>query len=122
MKAKPLILVVEDEALIRMVAVEIAKDAGFDVVSAATADEAIAILEERPEVRLVFTDVTMPGSMDGMKLARAIRDRWPPVELVVTSARGSIQIEDLPERGRFVAKPYDAHTLTRTFRDMVGNP
>lgn len=120
METKPLILVVEDEVLVRMVAVDIAVAAGFEVISAATADEAIAILEERPGVRLVFTDVNMPGSMDGMRLAQAVRERWPPVELIVTSGRGSVQEEDLPARGRFLAKPYDASTLTRALREMTG--
>lgn len=120
METKPLILVVEDEVLVRMVAVDIAVAAGFEVISAATADEAIAILEERPGVRLVFTDVNMPGSMDGMRLAQAVRERWPPVELIVTSGRGSVQEEDLPARGRFLAKPYDASSLTRALREMTG--
>jgi DNA-binding LytR/AlgR family response regulator len=107
--------------LARLFAVEIAKEAGFDAISVATADEAITILEERPDVFLVFTDVDIPGSMDGIKLARAVRERWPPVELVVTSGHGEVLVEDLPERGRFLAKPYDASTLTRTFREMAGN-
>lgn len=121
MKTKPLVLVVEDEFLVRMFAVEVAQEAGFDVISVGTGDDAIAVLEERADVCLVFTDVNMPGSMDGIKLARAVRERWPPVELIVTTGRGYIEMEDLPERGRFLAKPYDAGGLTRAFREMTGN-
>jgi CheY-like chemotaxis protein len=103
--AKPVILVVEDEALVRMIAVAVAENSGFEVLEAATADEAIKILESRSDIRLVFTDVNMPGSMNGLRLAHAVRGRWPPVELLITSALGDITAKDLPERGRFLAKP-----------------
>jgi len=116
---KPVILVVEDEVLIRMMAVRGAEDSGFEALSAASADEAISILESRADVRLVFTDVNMPGSMDGLRLARAIRGRWPPVELLVTSAFGDITAKDLPERGRFLAKPYDDDVLSEAFQQMA---
>jgi CheY-like chemotaxis protein len=115
------ILVVEDELLLRLMAVDIVEDAGFEALAAATADEALAILEARADdVRLVFTDIQMPGSMDGLRLAHAVRDRWPPVELVVTSGRCSIAANDLPDRGRFIAKPYDVHALTQVFQEMAG--
>jgi CheY-like chemotaxis protein len=117
---KPVILVVEDEVLVRMMAVSVAEDSGFEVLSAASADEAIGILESRSDIRLVFTDVHMPGSMDGLRLAHAVRDRWPPVELLVTSALGNITTKDLPDRGRFLAKPYDVATLSATFQEMAG--
>jgi CheY-like chemotaxis protein len=117
---KHVILVVEDEALVRMMAVRVAQENGFETLSAATADEAIEILESRSDIRLVFTDVSMPGSMDGLKLAHAIRGRWPPVKLLVTSALSNIPAKDLPERGRFLAKPYDAASLAETFQQMAG--
>jgi CheY-like chemotaxis protein len=72
-------------------------------------------------VRLVFTDVNMPGSMNGLRLAHAVRGRWPPVELLVTSALGNITAQDLPERGRFLAKPYDNVTLSEAFQQMAGD-
>ena len=75
--ANPAILVVEDELLLRLMAVDNVETAGFEALSAGTADEALAILEARADVRLVFTDVQMPGSMDGLRLAHAVRDRWP---------------------------------------------
>jgi two-component system, response regulator PdtaR len=117
---KPVILVVEDEALVRMLAALVAEDNGFEALSAATADEAIKILESRSDIRLVFTDVSMPGSMNGLKLAHAVRGRWPPVELLVTSALSNVTAKDLPERGRFLAKPYDLATLAEAFQQMAG--
>jgi len=69
---------------------------------------------------LVFTDIQMPGSMDGLRLAHAVRDRWPPVELIVTSGRCHIRANDLPDRGRFIAKPYDFDALSQAFQEMVG--
>jgi two-component system, response regulator PdtaR len=117
---KPVILVVEDEVLVRMMAVSVAENNGFMALSAATADEAIKILESRSDIRLVFTDVNMPGSMDGLRLAHAVRGRWPPVELLVTSAVSAITARDLPERGRFLAKPYDVAALSEAFQQMLG--
>jgi len=111
-RGRPVILVVEDEVLVRMMAVMVAEDSGFEALSAATADEAIKILESRSDIRLVFTDVNMPGSMNGLRLAHAVRDRWPPVELLVTSALGNVTAGDLPARGRFLSKPYDVATLS----------
>jgi CheY-like chemotaxis protein len=117
--ANPAILVVEDELLLRLMAVDIVENAGFEALSAATADEALAILEARADVRLVFTDIQMPGSMDGLGLAHAVRDRWPPVELIVTSGRTHIPAKDLPDGGRFFAKPYDVKALSRAFQEMA---
>jgi CheY-like chemotaxis protein len=118
---KPVILVVEDEVLVLMMAVSVAEDSGFEVLSAVTADEAIKILESRSDIRLVFTDVNMPGSMNGLRLAHAVRDRWPPVELLVTSALGNVTAKDLPARGRFLPKPYDVATLSETFQQLAGD-
>ena len=84
---RPVVLIVEDEFLLRMDAVDMIAGAGFDVVEAANADQAIEILESRRDVTVVFTDIQMPGSMDGLKLARAIRGRWPPIKIVATSGR-----------------------------------
>jgi two-component system, response regulator PdtaR len=105
--------------LLRQAAVALAEDAGFKAVAAASADEALAILEARQDVRLVFTDIQLPGSMDGLKLAHAVRDRWPPVELILTSGRRRIEPDDLPERGRFFPKPYDFNALFRAFQEMA---
>ena len=74
-------LVVEDEPLSRIHALNLVEEAGYVAIEASNADEAISILEARKDIRIVFTDIDMPGSMDGLKLARAIRHRWPPIEL-----------------------------------------
>jgi CheY-like chemotaxis protein len=116
---KPVILVVEDELFQRMQAVALIEEAGIDVVEAGSADEAIAILEARKDIRIVFTDIEMPGSMDGLKLARAIRDRWPPIELILTSGKQKPGADGLPERGRFLQKPYDPNELVGTIRAFV---
>jgi CheY-like chemotaxis protein len=117
--SRSVILVVEDEALLRMVVVLGAEEAGFEVIEASNADQAIKILEARNDIRLVFTDIDMPGSMDGLKLAHAVRDRWPPVELIVTSGHYSVAPGPLPARGRYIGKPYDATRLPEMFKEMI---
>src|SRR5580698_8197795 len=92
-----LVLLVEDEILLRMNAVEIIEEGGFDVVEAANADEAIAILESRSDIGVIFTDIQMPGSMDGLKLAAAVRGRWPPIKIIATSGRYVFHEGELPE-------------------------
>ena len=110
------VLIVEDEPLVRFCAVQTVEEAGFDVIEAANADEAIAILESRQDIRVVFTDIHMPGSMDGLKLAHAVRDRWPPIKIIVTSGRGGVGPGDLPDGGRFFAKPYDPGAIKDALR------
>jgi len=116
---RKVVLVVEDEALLRANAVELAEAAGFEVVEAGGADEAIAILERRTDIRIVFTDIQMPGSMDGLKLARFIRTRWPPIELIVTSGRIDVASDDLPDRCVFVPKPYQHDDVVRTMQRLA---
>jgi DNA-binding NtrC family response regulator len=96
------------------------QDAGFEAIEANSADEAIDILNARSDIRVVFTDIEMPGSMDGLKLARVVREKWPPVELIVTSGKRNLANTDLPARGRFVGKPYDARQVTDAIRAFVG--
>lgn len=103
---RQVVLVVEDEVLIRMNAMEMVEDAGFEAIAASDADEAIRILESRNDIRAVFTDVHMPGSMDGIRLASVVRNRWPPVALIVTSGKADVPDTDLPAGGRFLKKPY----------------
>jgi CheY-like chemotaxis protein len=116
---KPVVLVVEDESLIRTDAVEMVEMAGFEAISASDADEAIRILESRNDIRAVFTDVQMPGSMDGLRLARVVRSRWPPVALIVTSGRTKIPEDDLPSGGRFLGKPYHSGQVEATLRQLI---
>ena len=116
MRPSVAVLIVEDEPLIRMGTVYLIEDAGFEVYEAGSADAAIALLELHREIRLIVTDVDMPGSMDGLKLAHAVRDRWPPIKIIVTSGRDRIGPHDLPEGGRFFAKPYDPGAIKDTLR------
>ena len=102
-----------------MNAAEMIGDAGFNVVEASNADEAIAILEERPDIRVVFTDIQMPGSMDGLKLAQFVRGRWPPIKIVATSGFVNVGKNDLPEGSRFLPKPYRPEQIVATLREMT---
>ena len=116
---RPVILVVEDEFLLRMDAAEMVAAAGFAVVEAANADEAIDILETRSDIAVVFTDIQMPGTMDGLRLARAVRGRWPPIKIVATSGHLTVAETDLPEGGRFLPKPYSAVDVTCVLREVI---
>src|SRR6202158_1769288 len=117
---RPVVLIVEDEFLLRMDAVDMIAGAGFEVVEAANADKAIEILETRGDVTVVFTDIQMPGSMDGLKLARAVRGRWPPIKIVATSGHLDVREIDLPEGGRFLPKPYSPLQVTGVLREVMG--
>ena len=119
--SKPVVLIVEDEPLIRIIAVDFIEAAGFDVVEAANADIAVSILEARTDIRIVFTDIDMPGSLDGIKLAAAVRDRWPPIEIVIVSGHKRIEELVLPERAVFYPKPYDLDVVVATLRQMAGD-
>ena len=119
-KKRPVVLIVEDEFLIRVDSMDMIRNAGFQVVEARNADEAIRILEDRLDITVVFTDVQMPGSMDGLKLAAAIRSRWPPIKIVATSGLLDIGKEDLPAGTRFLPKPYNSAQIVGTLRDLTG--
>ena len=116
---KAVILVVEDSPLIRMGVVELVAAAGFPALEASDADEAIRILEGRPDIHLVFTDVGMPGSMDGVKLTHYIRGRWPPVKLIVTSGKMIVGETHLPLGARFFPKPYDETAIVEAMMGML---
>lgn len=118
-KKRPVVLVVEDEFLIREYAVEMVNEAGFEAIEAANADEAIGILECRGDIRIVFTDVHMPGSIDGLKLAQAVRDRWPPIKLIVTSGQMTVPESALPTGGRFFSKPYQPSEIARALHELA---
>jgi CheY-like chemotaxis protein len=113
------VLVVEDEALVREVVQVELEDAGYEVIPAASADAAIAILEARADIHLVFTDIDMPGSMDGLKLAACVRDRWPPIHIIITT--GKAKPLEIPANALFIPKPYVGRTVVdamRTFENM----
>jgi two-component system, response regulator PdtaR len=113
------VLVVEDEFLSRLHAVNLVEEAGYKAVEASNAEEAIAILQARKDIRIVFTDIDMPGTMDGLKLAHAIRTRWPPIELIVTSGHFDLCDDDMPERGRFFPKPYRDQEIISALHHFV---
>lgn len=113
------VVVVEDEPLIRLDIVISLEDEFFTVFEASTADEAIDILSTHPEIRLMFTDIDMPGSMDGLKLAKAVRDRWPPIKIIVASGHRQLSDELLPVEGRFFSKPYDHARVIATMHEML---
>lgn len=113
------ILIVEDEFLIRLDAAETIRSAGHQVFEAANADEAILVLESRSDISVVFTDVQMPGSMDGLRLAAAIRGRWPPIKIIATSGNARISLDDLPKGGRFLPKPYTPSDIMRAISDAT---
>jgi CheY-like chemotaxis protein len=116
---RPVVLVVEDDFLIRMNAAQMIEEAGFSVVEAANSDEAVAILESRLDITVVFTDIQMPGSMDGLKLAAAIRSRWPPIHIIATSGLVDVRKEDLPNGGRFLPKPYSPAQIIDALRELT---
>jgi CheY-like chemotaxis protein len=113
------VLIVEDEPLIRMGAISPIQDAGFIVYEAANADEAISLLERHREIRLIFTDIHMPGSMDGLKLAHYVRGRWPPVKIIVTSGQIKARGEDLPTGAVFIGKPYRSEDIALKISKML---
>jgi CheY-like chemotaxis protein len=106
----PKVLVVEDEMVLRMRAVDIVEDAGFISVEAINADQALTILEERSDIDLLFTDIQMPGSMDGLKLAHAVHDRWPAIKIILVSGQLNPTEAERPEFSRFFGKPFGQRT------------
>jgi len=121
MTKRPVVLIVEDEFLLRKSAAGMIEDTGFDVVEAGNADEAIAILEARPDIRVVFTDIQMPGSMNGLKLAHYVRGKWPPIKIIATSGQMTLSDSDLPEGGIFVPKPYAPEAISATLHALTGS-
>jgi CheY-like chemotaxis protein len=113
------VLVVEDEFLIRADVVSQLEDAGYRVFEASNADEAIGILDVEPSIRLLFTDIDMPGTMDGLKLAAAVRNRWPPVKIIVTSGHRIVEINDLPDGSMFFSKPYVQGAMLQSMREVL---
>lgn len=115
------VLVVEDEMLLRMRAVDMVEDAGFTPVEAVDADEAVAILESRSDIALLFTDIQMPGSMDGLKLAHTVHKRWPPIKIILVSGQLKLANIDIPADSRFFRKPLEAKEMIAEMQDMIGH-
>ena len=104
----PTVLVVEDDAIIRMMAADLVEELGFAMFEVSSADAALTMLERHEEITIVFTDVHMPGSIDGLELAALAHLRWPAVGLVVVSGEHVTTNDKLPGGAKFFAKPYDA--------------
>lgn len=118
-KPAPVILIVEDDPFLRVLAVEFVEEAGFEALEAGDADQAIAILESRSEIAVLFTDINMPGSMDGLELALVVSNRWPAIEILVASGHVRLQQSDLPPNGRFLGKPYHAAAMIAELHSLV---
>src|ERR1700744_3501476 len=116
----PNVLVVEDEMVLRMRAVDIVEDAGFMPVEAVNADEAIAILESRSDIDLLFTDIQMPGSMDGLKLAHPVHERWPAIKIILVSGQVKPSDAERPTDSRFFGKPLGVGKMINELQAMVG--
>lgn len=113
------VLIVEDEPLIRMAAADMLAEFGFQSLEANNADEALLILEQRRDIAILFTDIEMPGSMNGLELAHAVHDIWPPVKIMMTSGRVLLKQADLPDGAQFVSKPYSQSAMTRILTKLA---
>jgi two-component sensor histidine kinase/CheY-like chemotaxis protein len=114
------VLVVEDEMVLRMRAVDIVEDAGFTAVEAVNAEQALSILESRSDISLLFSDIQMPGSMDGLKLAHAVHNRWPSIKIILVSGQVRVSDGDTPADSRFFGKPLEAKQMIAELQQMVG--
>ena len=116
---RAVVLIVEDEPLVRMMVIELFEDEGFEVLEAANADQALNIFGERDDVALLFTDVEMPGSIDGYALARWVHSNRPAVKTMIVSGRALPRAGDVPEGAAFVGKPYDHDDVMRRVQTMM---
>lgn len=114
-----IVLIVEDEPIIRLMAISLAEDEGFTVYDAQDADEAIAILEDHPEIRIVFTDIHMAGTMDGLQLAAFAHDRWPPLRFLIVSGELRPASHEMPAGACFFSKPYDSAAIGRALHSLL---
>jgi DNA-binding NtrC family response regulator len=117
--AAAVILVVEDEALVRMVVSDVLADAGYRVIDAVSADEALRLLGLRSDVRALVTDVRMPGKLDGLALARIVAERWPEVGILVSSGDTRPAPGDLPPGAQYVPKPCPSSALIGAVRTLL---
>lgn len=113
------VLLVEDEALVRMLGVDVLEEAGYEVMEAGNADEALRIMEAQSGIKALFTDVDMPGLMDGLALAHTVHARWPQVKVLVVSGKVRPAPDELPPGGAFMGKPYEPAGLVRQLRNML---
>jgi len=115
----PKVLLVDDEALVRLTVAEVLEDSGFEVVEAESAPEAAEILMSRNDVDAVLTDIRMPGAFDGMELARRVSESWPRVKVLVMSGWSTSDPSTLPQSARFLRKPFESQVLTRELAGLL---
>ena len=115
------VLVVEDEMLLRMLAIDMVEDAGYSSLEAVDAAGALAVLESRSDIALLFIDIQMPGSMDGLKLAHAVHKRWRPIKIILVSGQLRPAKIDIPPNSRFFAKPLQSTRMIAEMQDMIGD-
>lgn len=115
------VLVVEDEAIIREDVIDVLEREGFAALRAANAHEALAVLDQSPGIQAVFTDIQMPGRLDGIDLARQVADRHPEIAVLVTSGRSYAAPDDLPASSRFIPKPYMPRAVARILREIMSD-
>jgi CheY-like chemotaxis protein len=116
----PIVLVVEDDMMLRMRAVDMVEDAGYASVEAVDADEAFAILQARSDIALLFTDIQMPGSMDGLQLAHAVHERWPLLKIILVSGQLELSGIQIPRDSRFFGKPLVSGQMIAEMQNMIG--
>ncbi|MEI5689123.1 MULTISPECIES: response regulator [Sphingomonas] len=113
------VLVVEDEPILRLDAISMVEKAGFEAVEALSSADAIQLLEERLDIRLVYMDLDMPRSRKGIEIAAAIRKRWPPIEIILTAAYFTRESVELPERAEFYSKPIDHDEVIAAMQRLI---
>jgi len=120
-RSPAVVLIVEDETMLRMHAVDMVEDAGYTPIEALDTDDAVAILESRSDVALIYTDIQLPGSMDGLGLARTVHKRWPAIKIILVSGQLNPSSTDLPPCSRFFGKPLQAWQIIAELRSMIGH-
>jgi CheY-like chemotaxis protein len=115
-----IVLVVEDDLILRMRAIDMVDDAGYGSIEAVDADEALVILQSRSDIALLFTDVQMPGSMDGLELANAVRERWPLIKIIIVSGQLKLSSSQLPRDSRFFGKPLVSGQMIAEMQNLIG--
>jgi CheY-like chemotaxis protein len=115
----PVVLLVEDEPLVRELGIDLLQEAGFRVLEARTADEAFELLKNRPDVHVIFTDVDMPGSLNGFEFARLVHQGWPDIPILVTSGKMQPGPGDLPDNATFMGKPFRPEAIARRLKELV---
>jgi two-component system, response regulator PdtaR len=118
---RPVVLLVDDDPLLRFFASDMLDEEGFEVIETGSADEALTWLEARGDVRVILTDIHMPGPLNGLDLAHLVHRRWPGILVLVVSGIAKPSAADLPEGGRFVAKPYEDSTILHHLREMIAS-